>query len=1239
MVFADVSGFTRLSERLARVGKEGAEHLADAINSCFSVLLADAYAHDGMLLKFGGDALLLWFEGEEHAVRACASAVGMRRTMRRVGRIQTGASSLVLRMSVGVHSGLYETFLVGGSHREYVIAGPAASSVVAMEGIASAGQILVSADTAELLPSSCLGSASGPGVLLARSPSTRSFAPQEKPARPPDELVAECLSTAVRAHVAAPALPEHRTATVAFLQFDKLDELIAERGAPHAAEALDELLRTVQEAADRYQVCLLGSDVAAGGGKLMLSAGAPRAAGDDEERMLLALRQILEAKPRLPVRIGVNRGQAFGGEIGPHYRRTYSVMGDTVNLAARLMAKAPWGTIYATRGVLDRSQTSFHTTAISPFMVKGKIRPVEAWEVGTALRAARPGATDKRLPLVGRDQELALLRRSIVDGLEGKGCLIEIVGETGSGKSRLLTEARELAAGMRLVHATCETYTQNTPYVGWRDPLRQLLGLGWEDRDDVVLERLRAELESSQPELLPWLPLLAIAAGAEAPTTREVNELAPDFRMAKLHDVVLRFLRPALEVPTLVQIEHAHAMDEATAALLRALVTRLESSSWVVIVTRRDVEDGFVAPDGSAVHLLELEPLPREVTLELAEATPEAHLVPPHVLELAVERSGGSPEFLLDLLAAATGGSSALPDSVDGAASARIDALDPGDRVLVRRAAVLGLSFHPRRLRHVLEPDVSDPDEATWKRLAGILARDPDGHVRFKRPALCEVAYDALPFRLRRELHAAVAQALEKDLGLDVDADPAVLSQHFILAGNHERARKYALIGAERAGARFAHADAAQLYRRAIEAGRHDGATAGELAASWEALGQALELSGQLAAATEAVSAARRLVSGDRIAQARLFAQHATVARRAGQLTAAVRWASRGLRALEESRDKEASTWRATLLAALAYIRHHQARLREAERLCRTAITEAEAVGEVRALAHASYVLDLVLFESGREHEAVYSGRSLEIYERLGDLQQQGSVLNNLAFFAYFRWRWDEALELYRRSADCRERAGNPAEIAQSESNIAEILSDRACYEEAEAHQRRAHRVWTSTGERAHAAFASALLGRLAVRTGRYADGLSSLRRASEELHRLGERGYAEFADCLLAEAEAFGGDPREALSCTDRLLGSAGRSQPLLHRVRGIAFVRLDDLPAALRELEISVAVATEQSAQYDLACSLDVLEMLGPSQPGRARERDAILAQLRIEELPKPLLAPAARAYAGAPRRVAAA
>ncbi len=571
VLFADVSGFTRLSEKLARTGKEGAERLTDVINACFSAVLAEAYERGASLIKFGGDALLLWFDGSDHASRACTAAVAMRKALREHVRGQTGPDKVTLRMSIGIHTGRYETFLVGDSHREFLIAGPNASKAVAMEAIADSGQIVVSNETASLLPPGCLGVVRGPATVLVRSPMSPPE-PRRKLPRAPLEVVASCLSTALRAHLlAAPAAPEHRNAAIAFLQFGTFDELIVDHGAEAAAQQLDELVRAAQEAADRYEVCFLGTDIAVDGGKILLSAAAPRAVGDDTERLLLGLRHVIESNPRLPIRAGLNRGHVFTGEVGPFYRRTYTLMGDAVNLAARLCAKAPWGSIYATPSVLERSVTRFELTEVPPFMVKGKSRPVAASDVGRALGAASgPTRARTELPLIGRDEELAVIERAVEDARHGSGSLVEIVGETGSGKSRLVAEARRLGDGMPIVHAVCEAYTQTTPYAAWRGPLRQLLGLTRNDGERVVARRLRENVESHHPELVPWLPLLAIPIGTELPITDEVRELSEEFRSTKLHETVLAFVARALRVPTLVEIEHAHLMDEASAALLHA---------------------------------------------------------------------------------------------------------------------------------------------------------------------------------------------------------------------------------------------------------------------------------------------------------------------------------------------------------------------------------------------------------------------------------------------------------------------------------------------------------------------------------------------------------------------------------------------------------------------------------------------------------------------------------------------
>ena len=581
-MFADVSGFTRLTERLSRVGNEGVEHLLDIIDGCFSPLLDDAYAAGGSLLKFGGDALLLWFEGPDHAARACDAALAMRATLRRIGQIRAGASTVVLRMSVGVHTGDFHFFLVGDSHREFLIAGPAATGAVAMEAAATAGQVLVSAETARRVPRRCLGQAVALGALLAR-PSGAPLPGLQPAPEITDAVIAQCFSAPMREHVVGrdPG-PEHRLATTAFVQFGDFDALIQERGALAAAVALDELVRVAQAASTRYGVCFLGSDISPDGGKLLLSAGAPRALGDDEERMVLALRDIVDGAASLPVCAGVSRGHVFAAELGPPYRRAFALMGDCTNVAARLTAKAPFGHIYASREVPERLRTNVHLTALAPLELKGKRRPLPAWDVGAVTGATPLATAHRRPPLIGREHELAALRSALLDARHGSGALVELIGETGSGKSRLLAEARRMGVGMRHVHTTCQAYTRETPYAGAGDALRQLIGLRVDADDATVIDHLAAKLRSRSPELMPWLPLLTIAFGVSVSLTPEIEQLAPEVRERKLQQTVFGFFAPELRQPTLFMVEHAHDIDAASAALLRALARELSAHLMVV---------------------------------------------------------------------------------------------------------------------------------------------------------------------------------------------------------------------------------------------------------------------------------------------------------------------------------------------------------------------------------------------------------------------------------------------------------------------------------------------------------------------------------------------------------------------------------------------------------------------------------------------------------------------------------
>jgi class 3 adenylate cyclase/tetratricopeptide (TPR) repeat protein len=1222
VVFVDISGFTTLSERLARRGKVGAEQLTDAIGRSFEHLLAVAYGHGGSLIKFGGDALLVMFSGEDHAAEACQAALGTRNALRELVRSGELESGLTLRMSVGIHSAPFDLFLVGESHRELLVTGPAATRTVEMEGIARSAEIVISPETASRLPRRTVGPRRGAGFLL-RSVSRGDLRPVEGRRLPGADAIASCVPLAVRNHLLTGGdEPEHRQATVAFVHFDGTDALIRD-DADGAEQALGALVRDVQAAADAHGLSFLGTDVDRDGGKVILAAGAPRGGWDDAERMLLALRSVAGPARDIPVRIGVNKGRVFAGDIGPGYRRTYTVMGDAVNLAARVMAHAQPGEVLATPAVLDASEMAFDARPTAPFVVKGKRLPVHASLVGPPRRAARGEVND--LPLVGRRRELEEFQRCLDDAHHGRGSSVEIVGEPGIGKSRLLSEAVAAgrAAECRTIEARCELYTSSSPYRPFRDVLRQALELEHDATPADAVSRLVHRVQSTAPELVQWLPLLAVPLDIQLPATPEVAQLGEEFRRPKLEEAVEGFLAAVLATPTLVAIEDAHWMDEASSDLLARLAARAGSLPWWICVTRRDEETGYVGT-GTVIRVAPLDP---EAARELVVAATEDAPHRPDVVEAVVNRSGGNPLFLRELLQAAGGvGAGELPGSVEAIVTAQIDRLAPPDRRLLRHASVLGATFGERAVRELL-PEAEAPRPAAWRRLGAFLIDSGDGEWRFRHAIMREVAYEGLPYRRRRELHARAGQWLETLPDRDAQAD--LLALHFHHAGDYPRAWEYARAAALRAEARYAIVDAAALYERALEvAPRVDGIARRDLAGTHEALGDLRERAGRYPDAAHAFTTARRLLAGDPVAEGRLYFKHSVLSERSGRYVEALRWLRRGMRGLESLTDGAARRQHARLVASYGLVRQAQGRRVEAVQWLRRAIAEAEAAGEKEALAHAYFVLDWALVELGRNDEAVHSARALELYQELGQLGPQATIYNNLGMFAWMEGRWDEAIELYGKGRTLRMRLGDAVDAATGTHNIAEVLSDQGRLEEADEMFRDARRVWRAADFGIGIAYVTSSLGRVASRGGEFDRSLELFADARERFADIGGTAELLDTDARVAECRVFEGDGERALALVDDTLGRARSSgapqEPLLHRLRGYALIQMGQPVAARQSLEAGLETGRARHAQYEVALTLRALSQLTELEGGvpdamADSEANAILARLGVVSLPE--------------------
>jgi predicted ATPase len=249
------------------------------------------------------------------------------------------------------------------------------------------------------------------------------------------------------------------------------------------------------------------------------------------------------------------------------------------------MASAAAGEIRASRQTIDRSSTRFELVQLPPFSVKGKSKPIDAVTVGSPVE--RQAFVADKLPLFGRDAEMKILRDALAATREGQGTSIEIVGEAGIGKTRLLQEVIDEAKDFRVLRIHGEAYESTLPYAASRRMFRGALGLSSSASDSEVKASLETAVDEKAPSLKPWLPLLGLVFGLRLESTPEVDMLAPENKRSRLHDAMLEFADALLPSPTLIAIDAAEHLDEASGGLFAFLAKSTAERKWLVILAKR----------------------------------------------------------------------------------------------------------------------------------------------------------------------------------------------------------------------------------------------------------------------------------------------------------------------------------------------------------------------------------------------------------------------------------------------------------------------------------------------------------------------------------------------------------------------------------------------------------------------------------------------------------------------------
>jgi class 3 adenylate cyclase/tetratricopeptide (TPR) repeat protein len=1248
LVKIDLSGFTRLSERLARSELTGAESLNTVLNDVFVVLIDEILSRGGDVLQFGGDALLVWFEGVEHEVRAVAACHAMQLRMGERPAERTSAGPVRLRMSAAVASGALVLTVVGRDHRELLTLGPVATRVELLEKLARSGQVLVDTATASQLPASCVRPVTAdawrcwgaaPGVPVTRTPMGGAGAAEFVP---PD----------VRTLLAAGLPPgEHRRTAVAFIGVGGTDALIASGDMAGAVERVAKVASAVDEAVAATKVAWTATDLMADGAVFLLFAGAPVAREDDEERMLRACRLVAERCSDLGVRIGAHAGRVFAADVGHPARRTYAVIGDTTNLAARLMHRAIPDTVLVTEELFTRSDRDHTVAWDETFFVKGRRRAVVAGALGSRTQPPVRRRTHD-LPLVGRDREHDRLAE-LVDAVAAAPCTgdtaltLVLVAEAGAGKSRLVEDVLRNATeqGLAVLTAVASAFDAETPYGALQSALRAALGVA--DNSLRATERLAAFITESAD----LLPLLGLPLGLDLGTTPRVDAIEPQFLASRRNELLAEVLLGAAQGPLLVVLEDLHDLDGASAGLLGALARRAAPGVLGLLLSSRVPLDR-VLEDADTWEELRLDPLHPKQTRRLALAAMREDALSDIDLARLVDESGGNPLFLRELVAFSATSDGTLPASAEDVVAARIDTLDPTSRHLLRDASVGGPVMWLDDLADVLgDPTVGDP--ARWARLAdfvavhpverGSTAGRPAAQLRFRHDLYRRGAYGGLAVRRRRELHAALADHLISTS--ESGSAAATIAVHLHEAQRHSEAWQWALQAARAARVSGALHDAAALYTRAIDAGSRAAKPPEDLAVVREELGDVAELIGRYEDADIALRSAARVGPPDVVG--RRLVKRAAVLERLGRYRSALGLLTRAEhRLVEQGAAADDTSGRTAGWTALALRRssvlHRLGRLETAFEVAQdvAAVAELSATALMRAdRARALLRLEMIASEAGWPERFDLGEQALASFDGLDQDRELARLLGNLGVTAWESDDWSAALRRYEESVEVYHRVGDVVGAAIAANNAGEILCEQGHLTAAKDVFQEARRIFRAAGHAFGVACTASSLGRVAARDGDHQRAATLLDEAHTSLTAMGSIAFAADARVRQVEAALLAGRPdtllfaREALEAI--IAADAGSVLPLTAaRYLAIATARAGDLIEAERLARMTLATATETKVAHEESLALDLLAGLAvlsgrQPEPDMLEKRD--LLWLRLGVVATPVYQPIPRAWLG--------
>ena len=816
-------------------------------------------------------------------MRAAESAVTVRE---RLSNYKVEDASLYLKLAVS--TGHISAAHVGGvfSRWEFLLTGNPLIELGIANSLAGAGDILITPSAWKLIRNDVVAKATefelrdaiAQGGLLEKLNKPSSIFTANKKVEIPEG------GNSLRAYIpgaiinrllrrAKQLIAELRHVSVLFVNLPDIDQ-------DTQLETAQNIARLIQRSIYRYEGSINKINVDDKGITIVAALGLPPFSHeDDPARSAQAALTIRRELNNLNVRsfIGVTTGRIFCGSVGNKSRREYTIIGNAVNLSARLMTAAGGMfdiiskhgvSILCDRATFESAKDIVEFEMQPPQFVKGRVEPVEVFHPLTLKKSIIRPKTD----LIGRQEEKAVIANALQEFSRGEHLqTIVLQGEAGIGKSRIFEDLVRQAEtlNVNMFNGAGDAIEKNNPYFSWRPVFNRIFAIEEytarneysEEIRTFILQHVLQKLTEVDPDLARYLPLLDVMLPIQIADNEFTSAMSGEIRGGNIRELLTSVLSfEARKAPLLLVLEDLHWFNSASWALLVDVQQKVRP--LLLALNTRPL------PEPAPIQFKQIHGSARDPFNQTgghdarrcrSAGLPEAGVksIPPMIGRLIREKSEGHPFFAEELAYALRDSGFliienhecrmysrlinfedlTLPDTLQAAITNRIDSLAPSQQLTLKVASVIGRIFALRALQaiHPIESDKPSLREymENLTRLSLILVESeaPDLAYIFKHAVTQEVAYNLMLFSQRRQLHQAVAQWIEQTNRNNIESYYSLLAYHWSQAAEMpdsvrnymaiRKATEYLEKAGDQAMANYANQEAIQFYTQALEWDSH----------------------------------------------------------------------------------------------------------------------------------------------------------------------------------------------------------------------------------------------------------------------------------------------------------------------------------------------------------------------------------------------------------------------------------